>query len=154
MFFDCGPILLVPDILRAKQNLYKQPGRIVLCLIKHRKSIRKGPWVEHKYFCKENNILQNTKKFMKVSQSFQNLSWSPHQWHYFVVNKLHPRFDEATKLSCKLREGGNPNHGSLPVAKYECLWPQVSCVKAGGFLGQLFLHWPSRWSSLHPCVQT
>lgn len=64
IFFDCGPILLVPDILRAKQYLYKQPGRIVLCFIKHRQSVRKGPLVEHKYFCKENNILQNTKKFM------------------------------------------------------------------------------------------
>ena len=59
----------------------------------------------------------------------------------FVVNKLHPCFDEATKLSYKLGEGGSPNHGSLPVAEYECLWPQVSCVKAGGFLGQLFLKW-------------
>ena len=24
----------------------------------------------------------------------------------------------------------NPDHGSFPVAEYECLWPRVSCVKA------------------------
>ena len=86
MFFDYGPILLVLDILKAKQNPYKQPGRIVLCFIKHRKRIRKGPSVEHKYFSTENDILQNTNKFMKVTQSFRNPSWSPHQWHLLLIN--------------------------------------------------------------------
>ena len=46
-------------------------------------------------------------------------------------------------------KGGGPDHGSFPVADYECLWPRVSCVKAGGFPGQLFLHWHSRWTPLY-----
>ena len=46
---------------------------------------------------------------------------------------LQPRFDEATKLFHKLRDGGSPYHGSLLVTEYECLWPCRSCVKAGVF---------------------
>ena len=37
-----------------------------------------------------------------------------------------PCFDEAAKLFHKLGEGGSPDHGSLPVARYECLWPRES----------------------------
>ena len=33
----------------------------------------------------------------------------------------------------KLRDGGSPDHGSLPVTENECLWPRRSCVKAGVF---------------------
>ena len=32
-----------------------------------------------------------------------------------------------------LGEDDSPDHGSLPLGKYECLWPRVSCVKAGVF---------------------
>lgn len=44
-----------------------------------------------------------------------------------------PRFYEAEKLFHQLGEGGIPDHGSWPIAEYGCLWPQGSCVKAGGF---------------------
>jgi len=47
-----------------------------------------------------------------------------------------PCFDEAAELFHKLGEGGSPDHGSLPVAKYKCSWLRGSYVKAGGFLGQ------------------
>ena len=41
-----------------------------------------------------------------------------------------PRFDEASKVFHKLGNVNcNPDHGSFPVAEYECLWPRVSCVK-------------------------
>ena len=50
-----------------------------------------------------------------------------------VCSYLQPRFDEAAKLFHKLRDGGIPDHGSLPVTEYECLWPRRSCVKAGVF---------------------
>ena len=56
-------------------------------------------------------------------------------------------FDEAAKLFYQLGEGGSPDHGSLLVAVYECLWSQESCVKTGGSPGQQFSHWPCRWSS-------
>ena len=53
-----------------------------------------------------------------------------------------PRFDGAAKLFHKLGKGCSPDHGSFPVAGYECQWPRVSCVKAsGGFPGQWSLHW-------------
>ena len=50
---------------------------------------------------------------------------------------------------CKLFHNCS-DHSSFPVSEYDCLWPCVSCVKAGGSPGQQFLHWPSRWSS--PCL--
>ena len=42
MFFDYGPILLVQDILKEKQNPYKQPGRIVLRFINTGRELEKG----------------------------------------------------------------------------------------------------------------
>ena len=54
--------------------------------------------MEHKYFCNENNnILQH----QQIHQSYAELL-EPiliPSLVTFVVNKLHPRFDEATKLS-------------------------------------------------------
>ena len=38
-------------------------------------------------------------------------------------------FDEAAKLFYQLGEGSSPDHGSLPVAVYECLLSQESSVK-------------------------
>ena len=62
-----------------------------------------------------------------------------------------PRFDGAANLFHKLRKGCSPDHGSFPVAGYECQWPRVSCVKAsGGFPGQWSLHWSRWWSGLRP----
>ena len=128
MFFDYGPILLVLDILKAKQNPYKQPGRIVLCFIKHRKRIRKGPSVEHKYFSTENDILQNTNKFMKVTQSFRNPSWSPHQWHLLLINCI---------LVLMRLQNYPINWGkAVALIMVHC---RLLSMKAGGFLGQLFL---------------
>ena len=40
-----------------------------------------------------------------------------------------PCFAEAAKFFHKLGEGGSPDHGSLPVARYECLWPRESRQK-------------------------
>ena len=40
-----------------------------------------------------------------------------------------PCFDEAANFFHKLGEGGSPDHGSLPVARYECLWPRESRQK-------------------------
>ena len=55
----------------------------------------------------------------------------------------------ALSIKRSIGEGGSPDHGSFPFADYEYLWPRVSCVKAGGFPGQLFLHWHSRWTPLY-----
>ena len=85
----------------------------MLCFIKQRKSIRKGSSVEHKYFYKENNIRES---YTELSEPIPILSSVT-----LVINKLHPHFDEATKLSYKLGEDGSPNHGSLLLAEYESL---------------------------------
>ena len=39
--------------------------------------------------------------------------------------------NEAAKLFHKVGEGCSPDHSLFPVAEYECLWPHVSCMKAG-----------------------
>ena len=43
---------------------------------------------------------------------------------------LHASFNKAAKQGFhKLGEGGGPDHGLLPLAKYWHLWPCGSCVK-------------------------
>ena len=44
-----------------------------------------------------------------------------------------PRFKEFYGKIVPLIEGGSHNHGSLPHAEREYLWPDESCVKVGGF---------------------
>ena len=46
-------------------------------------------------------------------------------------------------------EGGrSPDHGSLPVAENECLWPRVSYVKAGDYLACQQAHWCMRCTTI------
>ena len=41
-------------------------------------------------------------------------------------------------------EDRSPDHGSLPVAENESLWPRVSYMKAGDFLACEHAHWCMR----------
>lgn len=82
----------------------------------------------------------------KLYEVFGNPSGSIHKWRLQLFTAT---FDEAAKLFHKLRDGGSPDHGSLPVIEYECLWPRRSCVKAGVFfrpniftLAQSSMEWP------------
>ena len=64
--------------------------------------------------------------------------------HPIIFLKSNSTNKAALSIKRSIGEGGSPDHGSFPFADYEYLWPRVSCVKAGGFPGQLFLHWHSR----------
>ena len=48
---------------------------------------------------------------------------------------------DSFKIDPYMGGGRSPDHGSLPVAENECLWPRVSYMKAGDFLACEHAHW-------------
>ena len=76
-----------------------------------------------------------TNKFLKATQEQSTQSGS-------LISDVccysQPPF---SKLIHTMGGGRSPDHGSLPVAENECLWPWLSYMKAGDFLACEQAHW-------------
>lgn len=79
---------------------------------------------------------------MKATQGQRTQSGSPIS---DVCCYSQPRF---SKLIHTMGGGRSPDHGSLPVAENECLWPRVSYMKAGDFLAREQAHWCVRCGTI------
>ena len=91
------------------------------------------PPAKFEHFAKKYSLTTN--KFLKATQEQSTQSGS-------LISDVccysQPPF---SKLIHTMGGGRSPDHGSLPVAENECLWPRVSYMKAGDFLACEQAHW-------------
>ena len=91
------------------------------------------PPAKFEHFAK--NYSSTTNEFLKATQEQSTQSGS-------LISDVccysQPPF---SKLIHTMGGGRSPDHGSLPVAENECLWPRVSYMKAGDFLACEQAHW-------------